>query len=234
MRRLSLLAAVAAVLGVLVSSATGGTGDKPHLAAAAKPETVATPAFVLRKVGEPRVTKVSRGWKISVRFTATAAARAVVRVTRDARPVQTFRFAVRTGIVTVGPLRVESPGAYRFVLDATSASGLTRSLAWTACLACGALRPPVPPLRSLGPAHVTRSAKGWKATVSFETETGGTATIRLLGRGGTLTTYTFRPRAGRVDVGPFTVSKPGRYALILRLIDPRGRTRTLTWTVRAR
>jgi hypothetical protein len=235
MRRLPLLAAVAVVLGVFASSAAVRTAAKPQLASAATPEhlSVKLPAteFSVRKVGDPIVKKVSGGWKVVLRFTATSPADAVVHVARDGRQVQTFKFTSGTGVVTIGPFLFATAGKYRFVLHATNADGLTRALTWNACIACGQLRPPADPLRSLGPAHVVRTDAGWKAMVSFETASPGTATIRLLGKGRTLTTYTFRPKAGRVDVGPFVIPEAGRYKLVLRLTDPGGKTRGLTWPI---
>jgi len=213
--RLALLAFVAICVGV------------PSTAASA-----ARPPFSVRKIGRPVVKHVGTTWKVSLRFTATTPAAAFLVVKRDDERVQTFRFASGTGIVTVGPFVFGAAGEYHFKLTLTNDSKAERTLTWSACLDCGALRPPDAPLRRLGPPMVVKTASGWKVTVSFETRVAGAAEIRLVQKGKTLTRYTFHPKAGRVDVGPFVIPA-GHYELILELSYAGNRTRTLSWDIAA-
>jgi hypothetical protein len=113
----------------------------------------------------------------------------------------------------------------------TSPEHVIRVLEWSACVDCASARAPEAPLRKLGEPRVVRGPAGWNVTVRFGTRRAGTATIRLLQNEETLTTYTFRPRAGLIDVGPFVISAPGRYELTLRLTDKSGRTRRLSWEI---
>ena len=100
-------------------------------------------------------------------------------------------------------------------------------------MGCGDLRPPDVPLRSLGPPTVVKGPSGWKVDVSFETRVAGTAEIRLVRKGKTLTAYTFHPKAGRVDVGPFVIPTAGHYKLVLELTYAGDRMRKLSWDIAA-
>jgi hypothetical protein len=221
MRRLLLLVSVAATVALSATSAT--------LAA-----RTAAPPFTVQKVGAPTVARAGGAWNVSVRFSASAPGSATIVVTRGADHVQTFAFAAGTGIVTVGPFVITNPGQYRFALRVTNGQHETRALTWDICLDCGTFRPPDTDLKKIGAARVVKQANGWSVTVDFETLHGGKATIRVVQDGKTLTTFNFRPRAGRIEVGPFVVPAPGRYELILQLTDASGRTRSLTWAIVAK
>jgi hypothetical protein len=238
MRRLPLLAAIAAIVGLFASSAVARKAASPAFAPASVrvhlASALAAPPFQVEKVGEPIVRRVGPAWKVSLRFSATAPAHASVVVVRDASRVQSFAFESGTGIVTIGPFTLTEPGQYAFTLRVTSLEGVARTLRWVVCVACGELRPPDPPLKKLGAPTVTKGANGWTVRVRFETLHSGTATIRLLQHGKTLTTFAFKPRAGVVIVGPFVIPTAGTYLLTLRLTDTSGQTRSLAWTIVAK
>jgi hypothetical protein len=238
MRRLSLLAVIAAVIGLFVSSTAVRKAASPTLARAAARVQLAsaltTPTFRIEKVGDPLVGRVGSAWRVSLRFSATAPGHASIALTRSRNPVQAFRFESGTGIVTVGPFVLTEPGQYVFTLRVTSLEGVARTLGWSLCLACGQLRPPEPPLKKLGEPSVTKVASGWAVRVRFQTLRAGTATIRLLQHGATLTTYSFKPKAGVVIVGPFVLPTPGTYLLVLKLTDAAGQTRGLSWAIVAK
>jgi len=238
MRRLFLLALIAAVVGVFASSAAVRRAAAPTFAQAAEPapltSTVTAPPFQVEKVGEALVRHVGSTWRVSLRFSATAPGHASMALTRGPNPVQTVRFESGTGIVTVGPFVLTEPGQYLFSLRVTSLSHATGTLLWSLCLSCGALKPPAAPLRKLGEPSVTKGTSGWTVRVRFETLRAGTATIRLVKDGETLTTFTFKPKAGVVIVGPFVIPTAGTYQLVLRLTDSTGKTRGLTWPIVAK
>jgi hypothetical protein len=238
MRRLSLIAVVAAVAGLFASSAAVRKAASPTLAQAASrvqlTTTVSAPPFAVEKVGAAIVRRVGSAWRVSLRYSATAPAHASIVVTRDSSQVQSLKFESGPGIVTIGPFVLTEPGQYLFALRATSLEHVARTLRWSLCLQCGELRPPEPPLKKLGAPSVTKGANGWTVRVRFETLHAGAATIRLLQHGTTLTTFSFRPKAGIVIVGPFVIPTAGEYLLVLRLTDSTGQTRTLSWPIVAK
>src|SRR5207249_8593928 len=107
MRRLSLLAAIAAIVGLFASTAVAHKAASPAFAPVAAhvqlASALAAPPFRVEKVGAPIVRHVGLTWKVSLRFSATAPAHASVVVARDASRVQSFAFESGTGIVTIGP-----------------------------------------------------------------------------------------------------------------------------------
>src|SRR5439155_24600392 len=124
MKRVVLLAAVAATSGLFASAATGDHGGQPTLAPAVTQAQftsgVTAPPFDIRKIGAPIVKRVGTAWNVTLRFAGTAPGSASLAVTRGSERVQTFKFDAGTGVVTVGPFVLAQSGQYRFTLSVTS------------------------------------------------------------------------------------------------------------------
>jgi hypothetical protein len=216
MRRVFLLAVIAIAAGTLASSATTKSSQPPEL--------------IVQKLGGAVVKQVGASWTVTLRYSATVAASATLRLVRDGKFVQSFQFHSGSGTVTVGPVVLTTVGQYRLTVTLRDGAGQTRTLQWTACAGCGERQPPPPPLvRDLGPPRVIKRSDGWRVSVRFQTSRAGQAVMRLVGGGRMMNSLSFRAIAGRVDVGPFVIREPGRYTLSLRLTDAAGRSAGLSW-----
>ncbi|HEY7604887.1 MAG TPA: hypothetical protein VH760_11555 [Gaiellaceae bacterium] len=72
-------------------------------------------------------------------------------------------------------------------------------------------------LRSLGPPIVRKTSAGYRVTLRFVTTAAGTARVRALRAGRTITSVAARVAQGQVRIGPFPVIRSGFYTFETRL-----------------
>jgi hypothetical protein len=77
------------------------------------------------------------GWTVGLRFHASSAGLAHMRVFRNGRSMLAFQFAIRGGNIAVGPFRLGAAGRYTFRLVLNATSGRRAQVTWRVCLPGG-------------------------------------------------------------------------------------------------
>ncbi len=193
---------------------SGGTSAPPSTKAA------------LRSLGSPIVARSGGRFRVTLRFTTTAAGLARVRGLRAGRVAASLSLRVAAGRATLGPFPVAKSGLYTFEVRLSG-----RTIRWRTCLGlCGAAAKAGPFRLTREAPTVTRTGDVWSVILHCRANQISAVRIRVSRGGKALVNHGFLGRATRINIGPFLLG-PGSYTLNLTAADPYGRTRTLTWIV---
>jgi List-Bact-rpt repeat protein len=190
------------------------------------PTPTPTTHAVLASLGLPIVKRAGRGFRVTLRFSTTAAGLARVRGLRAGRVAASLSLRVAAGRATIGPFPVAKTGLYTFEVRLAG-----RTIHWRTCLGrCGAAAPRPNFVLTREAPTVTRSGDVWSVTLHLRANLISAARVRAYRAKKLLVDRRFLGRTGEIIVGPFLLG-PGSYTLRLTAVDAYGRVRTLTWIV---
>jgi Divergent InlB B-repeat domain len=95
-----------------------------------RPAAQSSATFAAHSLGRPLVARTSNGWAVTLRLFTSRAAKGLVRLSLNGRPVGAFAFSPPRGGVLVGPFKIARPGLYRFRVTLSDRRGGVARLTW--------------------------------------------------------------------------------------------------------